>query len=321
LGLLLIIVFSIALNRTGISNVRSVFALKEGRIQNSSFILRQGEEKKEYPDLFFVQDNSLSAVSPAVAVSSQVLGAFAEGIEHNSGDDIQEYMVQENDTLSSIAQKFDISLETILWANDLTRKSVIQPGQKLIILPVTGVMHLVRDGDTISQIAQTYNGKQDEIIAFNHLSNSGDIFVGDMIIIPNGEMPIVKPSVPTIPLANSYFILPLASPCRITQGLHWYNAIDFSNGVCGEPIFAVAGGKVQRTGYKKFYGYYVQLLHPNGVSTLYAHLSKIIVNPGQKVYQGQVIGYTGYSGHTIPAGPAGCHLHFEVRGARNPFAR
>ena len=63
------------------------------------------------------------------------------------------------------------------------------------------------------------------------------------------------------------------------------------------------------------------ILHPNGVVTYYGHLSKIIVSQGAKVYQGQIIGYMGYSGRTIPAGPAGCHLHFDVRFAQNPFSQ
>jgi len=111
------------------------------------------------------------------------------------------------------------------------------------------------------------------------------------------------------------------TPYRITQGLHWYNAIDFSTGKCGSPIYAAAGGQVQRTGYDyERAGRYVRILHPNGVVTFYGHMSKIAVNAGATVGQGQIIGYIGYSGHTIPSGPGGCHLHFDVRGSRNPFA-
>jgi murein DD-endopeptidase MepM/ murein hydrolase activator NlpD len=58
-----------------------------------------------------------------------------------------------------------------------------------------------------------------------------------------------------------------------------------------------------------------------GISTFYGHLSAINVKVGQDVSQGQIIGYVGHTGYTIPAGPAGCHVHFEVRGARNPFAK
>ena len=318
-GLALFLIIAIVLSaHKGPSPTPLSASLSQGTDGESSCsVLCQGEEKKEYPDMFSIQDNSLLALSPSRAVNFQILGAFVSGA--STGRDIEEYVVQEGENLSTIADKFNISLETILWANELTSRSVIQLGQKLIIPPITGVLHLVRDGDTVSQLAQTYKAKSDEIVSFNGLSGEADIFIGDMLMLPNGRMPVIRPSAPSIPLASSYFILPL-SGSRITQGLHWYNAIDFGTGRCGDPIYAAAGGTVQKTGYKGAYGYYIQILHPNGVATLYGHLSKISVNSGQKVSQGQVIGYSGYTGRTYPAGPAGCHLHFEVRGARNPFA-
>ncbi|MBU0476443.1 M23 family metallopeptidase, partial [Patescibacteria group bacterium] len=63
------------------------------------------------------------------------------------------------------------------------------------------------------------------------------------------------------------------------------------------------------------------IIHPNGVVTLYSHLQSISVKAGEKVSQGQGIGLIGHTGQTIPSGPQGCHLHFEVRGAENPFAK
>jgi murein DD-endopeptidase MepM/ murein hydrolase activator NlpD len=102
--------------------------------------------------------------------------------------------------------------------------------------------------------------------------------------------------------------------------LHWYNAIDFSNGQCGEPVFAAAAGAVQRTGTDPVGGNYIRILHPNNVVTYYGHLSSVAVEAGIAVYQGQIIGYIGCTGKTIPAGNAGCHLHFDVRFASNPFA-
>jgi len=93
----------------------------------------------------------------------------------------------------------------------------------------------------------------------------------------------------------------------------------FSNKSCGEPVYAAAGGTIQRIGYHTMGGNYVRVLHPNGVVTYYGHLVRAAMSSGTKVFQGEIIGYTGHSGYTIPAGPAGCHLHFEVRGATNPF--
>ena len=291
----------------------------------------------ESPKIALLQENSVVAVAPPSAVDPQVLGTIMGGVNSgelavDGGNDVFEYIVQEGDTISSIANKYNISAETLLWANELTSKSIISAGQKLIILPVSGVLYYVKAGDTLSDIAQIHQAKVEEIIKFNSLSNEGDIFVGDILIIPNGQMP-EKPK-PTyyasqIPIGSSYFICPHA-PCHITQGLHWYNAIDFANigESCGKPVFAAAGGQVLKVsyGYNQGAGNYIRILHPNGLITHYGHLQKIFVAVGQNVSQGEMVGLIGYSGRTIPAGPSGCHLHFAVYSSegnppRNPFAR
>ncbi len=299
---------------------------------SSDSVLYQGQETREYPDLFSVGNNSLAAISAPRNLSSQVMGALTEGrgaaeLSHDETG-IGEYVVEEGDTISSIAQQFGISQNTVLWANDLSSNSVIQPGDNLVILPTTGTMHIVKNRDTVSQIARDHKVKEQDIIAFNNLEENGEIFIGDILIVPKGEKPVQQAGTASTAsraasassLPSSYFISPVPSPYRITQGLHWYNAVDLSTGGCGSPVYAAAGGQVQRAGYDNRAGNYVRILHPNGVVTFYGHLSRITVSAGQNVSQGTTIGYIGHTGHTIPAGPQGCHLHFDVRGARNPFA-
>ncbi|MBZ9569545.1 LysM peptidoglycan-binding domain-containing protein [Patescibacteria group bacterium] len=300
---------------------KTLTAKLNSSITSQNLFLGSGESfLVESPNLFFVQKNSLRAASPPLTVTPKVLGSLIGDSRPEVRGEIIEYSVQSGDSLWNIAADFEISLDTLLWANDLNKNSKILPGQKLIILPVSGVVHHVQKGESLSEIAQDYKAEFDKIISLNELSGE-DIFIGDILIIPDGVMPSRSYTVAQIPVASSYFICPIPSPCRITQGLHWYNAIDFSNGKCGEPIYAVAGGLVQKTGYGRISGNFIRIEHPNGIVTVYGHLSKILVSPGQNVLQGDKIGYTGYSGYTIPAGPAGCHLHFEVRGARNPFAK
>ena len=269
----------------------------------------------ESPDLYLIQGNSLIAACPPITVNPQVLGSFLpqEAVTKKS-QEITEYIVESGDTLSSLAEKFNISLNTVLWANDLTKSSKIKPGQKLIILPVSGVLHLVKTGNTLSEIAEIYEAKTSEIADFNELSESKEIFVGDVLIIPDGKIPANKTYYTNIHLTDSYFIL--STQGIITQGPHWYNAIDVAN-KCGTPILAAAGGIVQKVGYKTWpAGNFVRILHPNGVVTLYGHLSKISVKTNEKVLQGQVIGSMGSTGLST-----GCHLHFDVRGAKNPLAK
>jgi len=315
---LVFLLIVVVLTNTGTTNTKPFV------FQNEDTTLCQGQERKEYPDIYSLGDNSLKAVSAPTVVNFKTLAAYSGSALPESHDEtgIGEYVVHQGDTLSSIAQQFNISLNTLLWANNMTSKSKISVGKKLVILPTTGIMHVVGRGDTISEVAEIYKGKSNDIIAFNDLDNEAGIFIGDILIIPNGQKPPKRSNsavytTKTIP--NSYFILPIPTPYRITQKLHWYNAVDFSTGKCGSPIYAAAGGQIQRTGYDSRAGRYVRILHPNGVVTFYGHMSKIAVSSGKYVSQGQIIGYIGYSGHTIPAGPSGCHLHFDVRGARNPF--
>lgn len=281
-------------------------------------------DQKEIAAIEFSQsvvgENSFLQTGPASVIKPEVLGSL--GIDLAQGGlserkEIFEYIVEQGDTLFSVAEKFDISLETVLWANNLTSRSKINIGEELIILPTTGIMHIVEKGENLSYLAKLYRADMDNIVDFNNLSDNGDIYIGDFLIIPDAVMPARKPAPSYTPLASAYFIKPVPADLGISQGLHWYNAIDFSNGNCWEPVFASAGGTIQRTGFHSTAGNYVRILHPNEVVTFYGHLAVISTYSGQKVSQGEIIGYVGNTGYTV--GPSGCHLHFEVRGARNPF--
>lgn len=287
--------------------------------------------KPELPEFITINNNSLKSVSPPYVITPKVLGALVGGlnIEDIQRTEITEYIVEDGGTLWAIATKFDISLETLMWANELTHTVLIRPGQKLIIPPVTGIIHHVKVGDTISEISGTYKAKAEEIVSFNGLSSEADILIGDILIIPNGKMPVTIQYARTwVPLSKSYLMCPISSPCRITQGLHWYNAIDFSHGKCGESIYAAAGGQVLRVNLTRSTsrwafagaGNHITILHPNGVVTMYGHIATSLVSPGDTVYQGQTIALVGGMPGTAGAGMStGCHVHFSVRGASNPF--
>ncbi len=240
-----------------------------------------------------------------------------------TGGEISVYVVRDGDSLSQIAEMFEVTTNTILWANDISDPTTIQPGDTLVILPIVGVQHIVKSGDTISTIAKKYEGDTDEILAYNQLTTEDELSVGDTLVIPGGE--IAAPAAPryaaasptkvTGSSASSNFSHPLPGAIR-TQGIHGYNAVDLAAGV-GTPIRAAAPGEVivsKAAGWNGGYGKYVVVRHGNGAQTLYAHNSSNAVSVGQYVAQGQTIGYVGNSGRST-----GAHLHFEVRGARNPF--
>lgn len=273
------------------------------------------------PELLIEGENSIKSLPSPLFVESQVLGAVLE--ESDTEKDIIQYTVKENDTLWGIAQKYSVEVDTLLWANGLSETSSLQEGDKLIVLPVDGVLHFIEEGETVESIAQEYDTKSEKIIAFNELPENGEIFAGDFLVVPDGVIstPVVtstyaSSSSSSVTLPNSYFIIPTTG--YITQGLHFYNAVDVAN-ACGTPIYAAAAGTVQTVSNRWPYGQYVTILHPNGVTTLYSHLSSSTVYIGEYVSQGELIGYIGNTGRTI--GITGCHLHFEVRGATNPLAK
>ncbi len=320
-----------SLSNKGDFSLAALSGMGEEQENKDLFVGSAKSFSPESTEFLLVGNSSLKSVSPPNTFSPQVLGALVDGYEPEDTEKvITEYIAEEGDNLSSIAEKFGISLDTLLWANNLNKNSLLEIGKKLIILPVSGVIHHVKSGDTVSDIAQKYKGKTDEIVAFSNLSNEGDIYIGDIVIVPNGIIPapIIEYSAPVaVPLADSYFICPILS-CRITQGLHFYNAVDFSNGNCGESILAAAGGtvlKVKLTNSTSRWtfggaGNTISILHPNGVVTSYGHIAVSFVNPGDQVFQGQIIALMGGLPGTPGAGlSTGCHVHFGVSGARNPF--
>lgn len=245
----------------------------------------------------------------------------------SSNGQISVYTVREGDSLSEIAGMFGVSMNTILWANDLKSAKLIRPGMELLILPVSGVQYTVASGDTLGGIAKKYGADADEIALYNGIESSADLVKGGKIIIPGGEVVAKSTSSGTkstgstasraLPSISGYFGNPLPGG-RLTQGLHGYNGVDIG-APNGTPIYAAAAGTVIVAkgggGYNGGYGNYIVISHENGTQTLYAHMSKLAVSGGA-VEKGDVIGYVGITGKAT-----GYHLHFEVRGAKNPFAK
>lgn len=269
----------------------------------------------------------------------------------SSRDQIVYYVVESGDTVSDIATRFSIEPATLLWANNLSGVDYIRAGQRLEVLPVDGVKYEVKKGDTIGTLAQKFSAQEDEIIAYNHLPADGALRPGDVLIVPDGRMPQPKPAprpataiarapavtqTATQTASNKYFIFPTSG--RKSQGLHGRNGVDIAN-QCGTPIYAAADGVVTavltttsraRTGSAVYggYGNHVRVTHANGSETLYAHLENIYVFKGQEVKQGSMIalmggGFEMVNGRLVRMEGAGrstgCHLHFEVRGAKNPY--
>ncbi|MFH1175461.1 MAG: peptidoglycan DD-metalloendopeptidase family protein [bacterium] len=268
----------------------------------------------EISDFAFILDNALISLNTPFCSASS---AFQ--------NEIGQYMVQPGDNITLISKKFSISIDTILWANNLDSPNKIKEGQILEILPVSGIKHTIKEGDTLEKIAIQHKVPKEEIALFNSISESDILNKGAEIIIPGGKMPekpksrlaiVSAPAYTEAGDLNGYFIYPAAG--HNWGRTHANNGVDISNSD-GGPIYAAADGTVilaDSTGYNGGYGKYIKIKHPNNVETLYAHLSKINVAQGQWVTQGTIIGLMGNTGRST-----GTHLHFEVHGAKNPLAR
>lgn len=244
--------------------------------------------------------------------------------DSSANTQISIYIVRQGDTISDIAKLFGVSVNTIVWANDISRASALKAGQTLIILPVTGINYTVKKGDTIGGIVSKHKADMQEVLKYNDITISSALIPGQTIIIPDVELQV---SLPTKILSKSgaygtngpsysgYYIRPINGGTK-TQGLHGYNGIDLGAYV-GTPILAAADGIVIRSlsgGWNGGYGNYIIISHSNGTQTLYAHNSKNLVSVGDRVEQGQTIALVGSTGKST-----GSHLHFEIRGAKNPF--
>jgi murein DD-endopeptidase MepM/ murein hydrolase activator NlpD len=247
--------------------------------------------------------------------------------------EITEYRVLEGDTISGIAAKFGVSIDTIIWENSLKSVDSIKPKQVLRILPDTGLRHKVKRGETIFSIAKYFSVDAQNIVdyPFNTFSNDETfaLTAGQELFIPDGVKPkeivvdtgrYAARTVAPIPgvVGEGTFNWPTSG--RITQRYYWYHpAVDIASG--GSPaIVAAQGGTVVTAGWNGGgYGNYVIINHGNGYQTLYAHMvtGSLTVSAGDKVSQGQRLGAMGSTGRST-----GPHLHFEIisdKGKLNPL--
>lgn len=299
---------------------------------------KQGDYQDEYPSL--EKDDSLSSGEED---SSDTFLAFNEwsdaifkpyaSITSSSSSDtiaarteIVEYTVQIGDTISSIAGRFGVTVNTVLWANNLSAYSLIRPGDTLSILPYSGLLYNVKSGDTISKIASTYGISAESIATQNKLNEGSGLKIGQKLILPGAKkisttsvartntsytgVSVIKDLVkaPAATSNGGSMVWP-AVGYRITQYFSWrHNGIDIGNKV-GTAIYAAEAGTVEIAagGWNGGYGNTILINHGGGKKTRYGHLSKLYVKSGDKVERGENIGAMGSTGRST-----GSHLHFEI---------
>lgn len=272
------------------------------------------------------QSASSSVINPTRAYAS-FNTLESEEVKYYRGGETITHAVQEGETLSSIAERYNLQVSTIVWENAIDEKTKLKPGQTLRILPEDGVRHKVSRGETIFSIAKKY-GLEDEAEAqailnypFNEFLNDEtfELATGQFLMVPGGEkkdqptiVPVTRVAQRLTPDAGSVtatgaFVWPASG--KITQGYRFYHkAYDIANR-SGGPILAADSGTVIVAGWTSSgYGNHIMVDHGNGYVTLYAHLSLIQVREGQRLNRGDVMGQMGSTGRST-----GTHLHFEIR--------
>ncbi len=272
-------------------------------------------EENDSERLTLNNDGTISVQSGTMRISTEK--------EKITDGTISLYEVKDGDTLDSVAKLFGVTKNTIVWANSLKDKN-IKSGDTLLIFPMVGVEYTVKSGGTLQDVADKYKADVVEIAEYNGISVNAKLAKGDTLFIPNAELEVKAETTKTSTkvaikknATSGYFMMPV-SGCVKTQGLHgpYGTAVDIGCHI-GTTVVAAAEGtiiKAASSGYNGGYGNVIIISHSNGTQSIYAHLSTVGVQVGQKVKQGQVIGTTGNTGKS-----SGPHLHFETRGTGNPF--
>jgi hypothetical protein len=269
--------------------------------------------------------------------------------------EIVNYIVQAGDNLFSIAGRFNLKPETVLWSNRYVLGDdphFIYPGQELLISPVDGTLHRWSAGEGLNGVAEFYQVTPDEIINFrgNHLTaaslgdyTSPNITPGTMLVIPGGkgeftdwrtpritrEEPATAVNVGPGACTGSYDGVVGTLNFRWPVENHSLSGYDFApsanhlgidlDGEMGDPVKTIDNGVVVYAGWNDWgYGNMVVVDHGFGWQSLYAHLADVDVICGQEVYAGDLLGSMGDTGAAD-----GVHLHFELRsdeyGRVNPW--
>jgi len=314
----------------GLSEI--MLAGKEKYLDDSCSLEKQGQAvinpQPESNDFLAFNEENDSLIKPQIIDTDELSGGFVP-----QRTEIVNYAVQAGDTVSTIAKKFNITVNTILWANNLSAFSLIRPGDSLVILPYSGIIHTVKSGETLSKIANLYDVEEDKILSCNDLGST--LKIGEKIIVPGAKKitavaAVKKPASytgltaikdlvksPSTAASGNKMAWPTVGR-RITQYFSWrHTGLDIANKV-GTPLYAADAGVVEFAGWNSNgYGYNVVINHGGGKKTRYAHASKLFVKAGDEVEKGENIAAMGSTGRST-----GSHLHFEViiNGARyNPL--
>ena len=249
-----------------------------------------------------------SASKQMVLSTKEDLAKLAEGVPITFAF----YRIQKGENISAVAQKFGLSLSTVLSLNSFDNAHSVAPGQRILLASQSGIIYNAKKTENIEEIAKLYGISSDEIISVNSL-NSEQVSGGTTLFLPGANLSAKAMA----DILGYLFMIPVKKfrftssfgmrrhPFGLGRRLH--AGVDMAAPI-GTAVHAAREGKVVFAGSSGNYGLMIRIQHNNGFSTVYAHLSRIRIQEGTWVGANQRIGDVGNTGRST-----GPHLHFEVR--------
>jgi len=177
-------------DNTATSTAAPVDSISSADIASNIATLTHMPEAVDVSNLADSQDAQVVSATTSQSIISKP--QFVSG-GADSVTTIRTYVTVEGDSVSSLAIKFGITSNTIMWSNGLYSDS-LSPGTTLLIPPRNGVIYKVVSGDTVASIASKYSADQSQIIAFNNLEIKS-LVPGQTIFVPDGTVPVVTNNV------------------------------------------------------------------------------------------------------------------------------
>ena len=227
----------------------------------------------------------------------------------------QTYRVKSGDMIGFIADKYDVTQDTIISINNIKQSRLIQVGQYLKIPSMPGILYTTKTkGETPSTIAEKYKVDAEKCALVNNISIDTELESGLQLFVPDAQLDWATRQ----EINGDLFRKPLHSRYYLSSYYGWRDSPfntgkrSFHTGIdmacsTGTPIYPAMDGVVTAAGYNSTYGNYVIVQHHSGYKTLYGHMSKITCKKGNFVYTTTQIGKVGSTG--LSTGP---HLHFTV---------